>query len=423
MSVDVLVGTQWGDEGKGKLIDVLTRDIDMVVRFQGGNNAGHTVEIGKEKYVLHLVPSGIFRPGVACIIGNGLVVDPVSLAEEMQELTRRGLDVSVVELSCKSQLIFQYHKEIDALKESNSSNGKKIGTTKRGIGPAYADKANRVGIRGIELTDLPKLEKLFREQAESYNKIFAEAGAPELDIDAEWAKVKAAAEYLAPFVKDTVLSVNRAIKAGKKILCEGAQGMWLDIDHGTYPYVTSSNTTTGGACTGAGIAPKHIGTVWGVMKAYTTRVGEGPFPTELLDQSGEDLRQAGGEFGATTGRPRRCGWFDAVACSYSCMVNGVDKLTMTKMDVLDNLSELKICTAYEIDGKTTKDMPTSSDILTKVKPVYETMPGWNSSTTEIRKWDDLPENAKKYLERIAELVDAEIGIISVGPKREQTFCV
>lgn len=421
MSVDVLLGTQWGDEGKGKLIDVLTRDIDMVVRFQGGNNAGHTVEIGKEKYVLHLVPSGIFRPGVACVIGNGLVVDPIALMEEMQDLVKRGIDVSAVELSCKSQLIFQYHKEVDALKEEKCATDKKIGTTKRGIGPAYSDKANRVGIRGIELTNLTKLEKLFREQALNYNKIFAEAKVSQIDIDAEWLRVKTAAEYLAPFVKDTVLSVNRAIKAGKKILCEGAQGMWLDIDHGTYPYVTSSNTTTGGACTGAGIAPKHIGTVWGVMKAYTTRVGEGPFPTELLDNSGEELRQAGGEFGATTGRPRRCGWFDSVASSYSCLVNGVDNLAMTKIDVLDYLDELKICTAYKIDGQITKDMPTSSEALAKVEPIYETMPGWNCPTTEIRKWEDLPVRAQKYLERIAELVDAKIAIVSVGPKREQTF--
>ena len=326
-------------------------------------------------------------------------------------------------LSLWAQLIFQYHKEVDALKEAKCASDKKIGTTKRGIGPAYADKAHRVGIRGIELTNLVKLEKLFREQALSYNKVFADAGVAELDIDAEWLKAKTAAEYLAPFVKDTVLTVNRAIKAGKKILCEGAQGMWLDIDHGTYPYVTSSNTTSGGACTGAGIAPKHIGTVWGVMKTYTTRVGEGPFPTELLDSSGEELRQAGGEFGATTGRPRRCGWFDAVASSYSCLVNGVDNLAMTKMDVLDYLDELKICTAYKIDGKITKDMPTSSEILTKVEPIYETMPGWNCPTTEIRKWEDLPVNAQKYLERIAELVDARIAIVSVGPKREQTFSV
>ncbi|MDD5697919.1 MAG: adenylosuccinate synthase [Victivallaceae bacterium] len=423
MAVEVLVGTQWGDEGKGKLIDVLTRDVDMVVRFQGGTNAGHTVEIGRDKYILHLVPSGIFRPGVTCVIGNGVVVDPVALKAEMEELAARGLDVSVIELSSKSQLIFQYHKELDALKETASAAGRKIGTTKRGIGPAYADKANRIGIRGAELQQPEKLERLFREQAAAYNKLFAQAGAPELDTDAEWLKVKAAADYLAPFVKDTVLSVNRAIREGKKILCEGAQGMWLDIDHGTYPFVTSSNTTAGGACTGAGIAPRHIGTVWGVMKAYTTRVGEGPFPTELSGAAGEKLRQAGGEFGATTGRPRRCGWFDAVASRYSCMVNGVDKLAITKLDVLDALPELKLCTAYDIGGEITADMPASTDLLAAARPVYETMPGWNCPTTGIHTWAELPENARKYLQRIAELVEAEIAIVSVGPEREQTFCV
>ncbi|WP_176012449.1 adenylosuccinate synthase [Victivallis sp. Marseille-Q1083] len=421
MPVDILVGTQWGDEGKGKLIDVLTRDVDMVVRFQGGNNAGHTVEIGTEKYVLHLVPSGIFRPGVSCIIGNGLVVDPVGLMQEMQALAARGLDISTIELSNKAHLIFAYHQAADALEEAALGENHKIGTTKRGIGPAYADKAGRTGIRGAQLQNLANLETLFRGQAEKYNRLFREAGATTLDIDAEWAKVREAAIYLAPFVRDTVVSVNRSIKAGKKILCEGAQGALLDIDHGTYPFVTSSNTTTGGACTGAGIAPKHVGTVWGVMKAYTTRVGEGPFPTELLDATGDELRNAGGEFGATTGRPRRCGWFDAVASSYSCMINGVDKLAITKLDVLDGLEELKICTSYEIDGTVTADMPVAADMLARVKPRYESMPGWKESTTEARSWDDLPENARKYLDRMAELVEAEVAIISVGPKREQTF--
>ena len=421
MPVDILVGTQWGDEGKGKLIDVLTRDVDMVVRFQGGNNAGHTVEIGTEKYVLHLVPSGIFRPGVSCIIGNGLVVDPVGLMQEMQALAARGLDFSTIELSNKAHLIFAYHQAADALEEAALGENHKIGTTKRGIGPAYADKAGRTGIRGAQLQNLANLETLFRGQAEKYNRLFREAGATTLDIDAEWAKVREAAIYLAPFVRDTVVSVNRAIKAGKKILCEGAQGALLDIDHGTYPFVTSSNTTTGGACTGAGIAPKHVGTVWGVMKAYTTRVGEGPFPTELLDATGDELRNAGGEFGATTGRPRRCGWFDAVASSYSCMINGVDKLAITKLDVLDGLEELKICTSYEIDGTVTADMPVAADMLARVKPRYESMPGWKESTTEARSWDDLPEHARNYLDRMAELVEAEVAIISVGPKREQTF--
>jgi adenylosuccinate synthase len=420
MPVDILVGTQWGDEGKGKLIDVLTRDVDVVVRFQGGNNAGHTVEIGKEKYVLHLVPSGIFRPGVKCLIGNGMVVDPISLTAEMKELAARGLDVGVIELSNRAQLIFEYHKRADALKEA-SAGQVKIGTTKRGIGPAYADKAHRCGIRGAELAHPACLEKLFRDQAAKYNKLFVEAGVEPLDIDAEWQRLAAAAAYLAPFVADTVVSANRAIKAGKKVLCEGAQGGLLDIDHGTYPFVTSSNTTSGGACSGGGIAPRHIRDIWGVVKAYTTRVGEGPFPTELFDATGEEMRRIGREFGATTGRPRRCGWLDAVATGYSCMINGVNKLAVTKLDILDTLPELAICTAYAIDGVVTENFPASAEDLAKVKPVYEVHPGWRQSTENVTCWDDLPENAKKYLRRMAELLDAEIAIVSVGPRRDQTF--
>ena len=420
MSVDVLVGTQWGDEGKGKLIDVLTRDVDMVVRFQGGNNAGHTVEIGSEKYVLHLVPSGIFRAGVACVIGNGLVVDPVDLMNEMQSLKERGIDISAIELSDKAHLIFAYHKRYDKLKELAAGTAK-IGTTGRGIGPAYADKAHRCGIRGGELKNIENLKKLFTAECEKYNRIFADAGVEELNVDEEWAKVEVAAKYLAPHVCDTVLSVNKAAKAGKNILFEGAQGALLDIDHGTYPFVTSSNTTSGGACTGSGIAPRYIDTVWGVMKAYTTRVGEGPFPTELFDASGEELRRIGNEFGATTGRPRRCGWFDAVISAYSCMINGINKLAITKLDVLDTLEEICICTAYELDGKVITEMPTNADELSRVKPLYETLPGWCESTAEARSMADLPENARKYLARIAELVDAEVAIVSVGPKRDQTF--
>ncbi|MHB9138514.1 MAG: adenylosuccinate synthase, partial [Victivallaceae bacterium] len=343
MPVNILIGTQWGDEGKGKLIDVLTEGIDMVVRFQGGNNAGHTVEIGDKKYVLHLVPSGIFRPGTTCVIGNGMVVDPVSLMEEMLDLKKRGLDISVIQLSTKAHLIFEYHKHVDALNESAPVSGQKIGTTKRGIGPAYSDKAARVGIRAVEMLNIVELEKNFRKQAERYNRIFSAHNVQELDIAAVWQKVKVAAEFLKPYITDTVLTVNRAAKAGKNILFEGAQGALLDIDHGTYPFVTSSNTISGGACTGAGIAPKYISSIWGVMKAYTTRVGEGPFPTELKGEDGENLRKAGNEYGATTGRPRRCGWFDAVASRYSCMINGVNKLAITKLDVLDNQEELKIC--------------------------------------------------------------------------------
>ncbi len=419
MPVDILVGTQWGDEGKGKLIDVLTRDVDMVVRFQGGNNAGHTVEIGEEKYVLHLVPSGIFRPGVKCVIGNGLVVDPVALMTEMRDLAARNIDISTIELSNRAHLIFEYHKRADALKEAGAT--QKIGTTKRGIGPAYADKADRCGVRGITLTEPAVLEKLFREQAVHYNKLFVEAGIDPIDVDAEYRKVAEAASYLAPFVADTVVSVNDAIKAGKKVLCEGAQGGLLDIDHGTYPFVTSSNTTSGGACTGAGIAPRYIGDVWGVLKAYTTRVGEGPFPSELLDACGEELRKVGREYGATTGRPRRCGWFDAVASGYSCMINGVNKLAITKLDVLDGLPKLGICVAYEIDGAVVKNFPASAEALEKAKPVLEWMDGWQCSTENVTSWDKLPVNAQLYLKRIAALVDAEIAIVSVGPRRDQTF--
>ena len=422
MSVDILVGTQWGDEGKGKLIDVLTRNVDMVVRFQGGNNAGHTVEIGDEKYVLHLVPSGIFRPGVKCVIGNGLVVDPIGLMEEMTALKERGIDISNIELSDKAHLIFVYHKVCDKMKELAAGKAK-IGTTGRGIGPAYEDKAGRCGIRGGALRDLALLEELFRTQCEKYNKRFADAGIDTLDVDAEWAKVKEAAVYLAPYVTDTVLSVNKAAKAGKNVLFEGAQGALLDIDHGTYPFVTSSNTISGGACTGSGIAPRYVDTVWGVMKAYTTRVGEGPFPTELFDKDGEELRNIGREYGATTGRPRRCGWFDAVISAYSCMINGVNKLAITKLDVLDTLETVCICTAYELDGKVITEMPTSADELSRVKPIYEKHPGWCCSTAEARTFAELPENAQKYLNRIAELVEAEVAIVSVGPRRDQTFLV
>ncbi|MBQ4335599.1 MAG: adenylosuccinate synthase [Lentisphaeria bacterium] len=419
MPADILIGTQWGDEGKGKLIDVLTRDVDMVVRFQGGNNAGHTVEIGDRKYVLHLVPSGIFRPGVKCVIGNGVVVDVLGLTSEMQDLARQGMDVSAIELSDRAQLIFEYHKRADAIGEDGAT--VKIGTTRRGIGPAYSDKADRCGIRGIELTRPEQLEKLFRAQAAKYNRLFARAGQPELDVDAEWAKVKEAAAYLAPFVRNTVYSVDAMLKAGKNVLCEGAQGGLLDIDHGTYPFVTSSSTVSGGACSGAGIPPRMVRDVWGVLKAYTTRVGEGPFPTELFDDNGENLRKVGNEYGATTGRPRRCGWFDAVASGYSCMISGVNKLAVTKLDVLDDLPELQICVAYELDGKQTAELPASAEDLVRVKPVYETLPGWQCSTSGVTSYDQLPENAKRYLARLGELVNAEIAIVSVGPRRDQTF--
>lgn len=418
MPVDILVGTQWGDEGKGKLIDVLTSDVDMVVRFQGGNNAGHTVEIGSEHYVLHLVPSGVFRPEVKCVIGNGVVVDPVALDEEINQLAARGIDVSNIELSCRAQLIFAYHKLADAI---NESGGVKIGTTGRGIGPAYSDKMRRTGLRGIDLTTPDELAKSFRTEAAKYNQLFARCGVPELDIEAELAKVLAAAKSLAPRVSNSVYAINAAIKAGKHVLFEGAQGALLDIDHGTYPFVTSSNTTSGGACTGAGIPPRSIRDVWGVIKAYTTRVGEGPFPTELFDADGETLRNVGREFGATTGRPRRCGWFDAVAARYACMINGVNKLAVTKLDVLDSFDRIAVCVGYEIDGRVTDEFPASSRTLAAVKPVLEYLPGWKCDISNARSFAELPEAARRYLDRMAELVDSKVAIISVGPRRDQTF--
>ena len=419
MPVDILVGTQWGDEGKGKLIDVLTRDVDMVVRFQGGNNAGHTVEIGKERYVLHLVPSGIFRPEVTCVIGNGVVVDPIALDDELRGIEGRGLSTANVQLSNRAQLIFIYHRIADSINENGGT--RKIGTTGRGIGPAYMDKMRRSGIRGVDLKFPERLAEQFRNECKRYNAFFAANGVEELDVEAELAKVLDAAKRLAPLVCDTVYSVNAAVKAGKKVLFEGAQGALLDIDHGTYPFVTSSNTISGGACTGGGVPPQCVRDVWGVIKAYTTRVGEGPFPTELFDAQGENLRQRGREFGATTGRPRRCGWFDAVASRYACMVNGVNKLAVTKLDVLDDLAEIGICVAYKVNGELTTEFPASVAELENTEPVYEYFPGWQCSTEDVDCYEKLPENAKKYLAKMAELVESEVAIISVGPRRDQTF--
>ncbi len=424
MAITVLVGVQWGDEGKGKIIDVLTENADVVARFQGGNNAGHTVEIGKQQFVLHLIPSGIFRKNATCIIGNGVVVDPLALEKEIRDLEKRGIKIgSRLQLSTRSHLIFAYHRLMDAMHEGSRSSGQKIGTTKRGIGPAYADKMSRIGIRALEMLDVKRLEKNFKEHAQYYNKIFRAAKMETININAEWKKVSAASKFLAKYVTDTVVTVNKAAKDGKNILFEGAQGMWLDVDYGTYPFVTSSNTTTGGACTGSGLSPKYIDNVVGVIKAYTTRVGEGPFPTELNDKLGEQIRATGREFGATTGRPRRCGWFDAVSSRYSCMVNGVDRLAVTKLDVLDMLPEIKICTAYKINGKKTLSMPSDTEEISVAVPLYETMPGWQQTTCHARSFKSLPRNAQKYLKRISELTETKLGIISVGPNRDQTFHV
>jgi adenylosuccinate synthase len=421
MPVTVLIGAQWGDEGKGKIIDVLAKDADLVARFQGGNNAGHTVIVDGKKYVLHLIPSGVHSEKTTCMIGNGVVVNPVQLLEELDGLKEQGVDISDrFEISNRAQLVFSYHCEFDALSEKRRGD-KQIGTTKKGIGPAYSDKVNRCGLRAGDILRPAKFESKFRESIARYNKLFAEANVAELDVEVEWQKAKIAGDRLAPFITDTVVTINKAIQEDKDVLLEGAQGVWLDIDYGTFPYVTSSNTSTGGACTGAGVAPIHIRKVIGVTKAYTTRVGEGPFPTELNCEFGEQLRQMGGEFGATTGRPRRCGWFDAVATSYAMMLNGVTDIAITKMDVLDTLTEIKICTAYDVNGEITSVMPVEAEDLYVAKPIYETMPGWQSPTTEARSMDELPEAARNYLARVSELSGAKITIVSVGPGREATF--
>ncbi len=423
MATTVLVGLQWGDEGKGKIIDVLTEKADVVVRFQGGNNAGHTVEIGREKFILHLIPSGILHPGTLCLIGNGVVVNPVALVEEIAELQKRGIPMDGrLRISDRAHLVFSYHSLLDGASET-ALGERQIGTTKRGIGPAYTDKISRCGIRAGDLRHPERLEPRFRARLAQANRVLHAAGQPGQDADAEWAKLAAAARTLAPLVEDTVLTLNRAIEQGKEVLLEGAQGTWLDVDFGTYPFVTSSNTTAGGACTGAGVSPRRLDRIMGVAKAYTTRVGEGPFPTELHEATGERLRKVGREFGATTGRPRRCGWFDAVITRYAVLLNGADCLAVTKLDVLDGFETLRIAVAYDVDGKRVTDMPSDPDEFARAVPVYEDWPGWSVCTTAAARWEDLPASAQAYLKRIEQLVGARVAIVSVGPNRAQTFCL
>lgn len=423
MANTVLIGLQWGDEGKGKIIDVLTEKAEVVVRFQGGDNAGHTVEIGSEKFVLHLIPSGILRAGSLCVIGNGVVLNPLSLHQEITALEARGIKIGErLEISNRCPLVFCFHSAMDGLSET-SLGEQKIGTTRRGIGPAYTDKVKRTSIRAADLRHPTRLEKRFRAQAAAYNAIFRGAGMAELDIAAEWAKLQPVAAALAPLVHDTVLTLHRAIAAKRELLFEGAQGTWLDVDFGTYPFVTSSNTTAGGACTGSGVPPCAIRDVLGVVKAYTTRVGAGPFPTELTDATGEFLRKKGNEFGATTGRPRRCGWFDAVATRYAVMLNGASRVAITKLDVLDGQETVKICTAYELDGVRIAELPSDPEDFAKVIPIYEDMPGWSADTSRATTWAELPLAARRYLRRLEKLIGSKIAIVSVGPNRAQTFAV
>jgi adenylosuccinate synthase len=419
----VLIGAQWGDEGKGKVIDVLANEVDVIVRYQGGNNAGHTVIINGEKYVLHLIPSGILHPGKHCVIGNGVVVNPVALVAELDELEGRGVSVGDrFHLSDRAHIVFPFHGELDAAREASASDDEKIGTTKRGIGPSYSDKAARVGLRLGDLVD-PGFSDLLKSRIEEANRILAVVGGASMDIDKVTADYQAAGERLAPYVKDTIAFLNDAVTAGKSILFEGAQGTLLDIDFGTFPYVTSSNTTSGGACTGSGVAPQRIDRVVGVIKAYTTRVGEGAFPTELTNGVGETLAREGKEFGATTGRPRRCGWFDGVIARFSAMINGVDYWAITKLDVMDSLETIKICVAYECDGILYDTIPGNIRVLERCVPVYEEMDGWQCPTTGVTDIEELPVKARAYVNRLCELSGVELGLLSVGPDRQNTLRV
>ncbi|MFC1480573.1 adenylosuccinate synthase, partial [Candidatus Omnitrophota bacterium] len=407
---------QWGDEGKGKVIDVLTENVQYVVRYQGGNNAGHTVVIGDKKYVLHLVPSGILHEGKICVIGHGVVIDPEALIEEIKFLREEGIICDGrLKISDKAHVIFPYHWKLDELREARRKKGK-IGTTKKGIGPCYADKVARVGIRVADLFD----EEYFK--GEEKNTIFKDLyGFEGFSVDDIFQKYWEYAEEIKEFVCDTTLLLNDALKRGESILFEGAQGTFLDVDYGTYPYVTSSNSTAGGACTGAGVGPSRIDRVLGVVKAYTTRVGEGPFPTEFGPDLMDKIREKGGEFGATTGRARRCGWFDSVLVKNSVDINGIDEVVITKLDVLDDLETIKICTAYKYKGKLYHNIPGEPGFLDKCETVYEEHPGWQSDTSKILSYDDLPENARKYLERIKELIGTDIMLVSVGKSRRQTL--
>src|ERR687891_993795 len=420
MSGTALVGIQWGDEGKGKVTDLLAAETDLVVRYQGGNNAGHTIVVGDEKYALHLVPTGILYEHCTPVIGPGVVIDPGVLLDEMTALTQRGIDPSSLKISGNAHVIMPYHLELDKVTERFLGRNR-LGTTKRGIGPAYADKATRIGLRVQDLTD----EKIFREKLEVvlkeknailsrvYNRLPLRAD----DIVRDYLGY---GERLAPHIADTSAVLYRALREGKRVLLEGAQGTLLDLDHGTYPFVTSSNPVAGGALVGTGLGPKEVDRVIGVTKAYLTRVGSGPFPTEDQGEVGEGMRERGQEFGTTTGRPRRCGWLDAVLLRYAARVNGLTELFLTKLDVLSGLRSVKVCVAYRYEGAVFEDVPPHQSIVHRAEPVYEELEGWPEELSEARGVDDLPPAARKYVERLADLGDVPVGTVSVGPSREQT---
>jgi adenylosuccinate synthase len=423
MPAIVLLGAQWGDEGKGKATDLLGERVDYVVRYQGGNNAGHTVVIGDQKYALHLLPSGILSPNVIPVIGNGVVIDPAVLLEEIAALQSRGIDTSGLVISANAHLITPYHRAIDKISERFLGKAK-IGTTGRGIGPAYADKINRIGIRVQDLFDphilQQKVESALSDKNQILVKVFNRKGIESEAVIEEYLRY---AEILRPFVADTSLLLNNALDAGKVVLLEGSQGTLLDVDHGTYPFVTSSNPTAGGACAGSGIGPTRVTRVIGIVKAYTTRVGSGPFPTELLDEDGEKLRTIGHEYGVTTGRNRRCGWFDAPVARYASRINGLTDFFLTKLDVLTGWKEIPVCVAYEVDGKRTEELPTNQTDFHHAKPIYENLPGWTEDLSKARTLDDLPKNARAYVEFLENISGARISAVGVGPGRDETIAV
>ena len=423
MSNMVIIGAQWGDEGKGKLVDLLSADISAIVRFQGGNNAGHTVIVGDKKYILKLIPSGILHEGKVCLIGNGVVVDPAALCKEMDAIAEQGVAVTPerLKLSRKAHLIMPYHRLLDAARETNKADSK-IGTTGRGIGPCYEDRAARVGIRACDLEDLALLRAKIEHALKEKNALLAGLyGGKPVDPDEVMAEIAPAAARLVPYLADVSSELAKVEAGGGSIMFEGAQGVHLDIDHGTYPFVTSSNTVSGNAAAGGGVAPARLGRIIGLVKAYTTRVGSGPFPSELLDETGEYLQKQGAEFGAVTGRRRRCGWLDMVVVRESIRLCGIGEIALTKLDVLSGLKEINICTAYMYQGQQVDFPPQAEMGMAKVTPVYESVPGWSENLEKAAAWDDLPAAAQGYIRRLEELAGVPVSIISVGPDRDQTI--
>ena len=421
MSAIIVVGAQWGDEGKGKVTDLIGQDVDYVVKFNGGNNAGHTVVVDGKKYALHLLPAGIINPKATPVIGNGVVIDLDVLFQEIDQMDAEGIDTSRLRISSNAHIIPSYNKIMDNLSE-RSLGDRLIGTTGRGIGPTYADKMNRIGIRIQDLFDESILRQKVKSALEQKNfTMEKEFGLEPVDVDQVADSLLQYADRIKPMVFDCSLEVNKALDEGKNVLFEAGQATTPDIDHGTYPFVTSSSPTAGGACTGSGVGPTRIDRVVGIAKAYVTRVGEGPFPTELLDQTGEDLRQAGGEFGVTTGRPRRCGWYDAVVARYASRVNGLTDIVLTKLDVLTGYKQIPVCVAYDVDGKRVDEMPADQTSFHHAKPIYEELPGWEEDITGCRRFEELPVNAQAYVRRLEELSACRISVVGVGAGREASI--